>query len=361
MNTNQRRLKAFLNTNTNDLMKQSVPFKDLNTKFNIGKPIGMPIGKPIGKPNGNLNKTTSVKQTSNPNPNPKQKIKLFYIISPDSLLGQLFEKLLKPFGICYIIHSNSPTKTTSVISGSHFTNEALNSKNYLVYHLFVFQNPLKTLSNPKFWNTDHCLNIMYPNLTSENQSKLLSKNTINTYLNEETDWLGIENFYLNYLDARVERDYPIICVNIDKLEGLEINLNQLLGLNLEYQTIYNSLHSLHLKYPIDVPHFQSINQILDEMNPITIIPPSIYQGEISLNQINGTQIVLNIKNTFQSIRTISLYLNDIHIDKTEYSFKHQQIGDNEIVIELIDNDETPNEDYEGNTKINYIVSLDSHR
>ncbi len=307
---------------------------------------------------------SSLNSTVDYNSNAEQKItttknkNIYYICGIDPNVIFIVAGFLQKFGTCYSIHSRIPPKDLTLIRGRHFTNiKDTNDINVTKHVIFLYDNPLNSLSNNNIWTVSHCSDLLFPNSTETVFSKFMNTNpNVINYLNENDDWLQINQFYMNYLEGKLKRSYPIIAINTSKLWD---NLEQFQQvLNLPENSLARFPKKTNVNTPnIDCSIYDNLNHYINSLPSIKTINPNIIIGNFfaKLNKNYSLKFKINSQYVLQEPLSIELFINSINIENTDYNFTYLLSSDTSIQIKIkLDNPDV-NYDYE-QLNIGYSIS-----
>lgn len=154
-------------------------------------------------------------------------MKVFYVCSYGGCGSTILSKYLKNFGEVFHIHSRKPPLKLQYVGGKdtyyewfngiEITDEDYQTKEY--YVLYIFRNPIKAIYS-RFNMREHLLHIQCPNpnIKSHNVAK------------QKSDLYHIEEFFDNYTNKNLQKNYNIICVKYETLFDNFKQLNELLDI-----------------------------------------------------------------------------------------------------------------------------------
>ena len=284
----------------------------------------------------------------------------YYICGIDPNMNNLIVNFIQNIAPVYSIYSRIPPKTITEIKGNHFSNiKEPNYQEKIV--IFLYSDPINVLSSSNIWNIGHCSNIMYPNSTEQVFNKFVDGNpNIVDYLENNDDWLSINEFYYNYLNNKISRDYSIIAINTDKLWNNLDRFATLLKIPLSL------MRSFPKKPNINIPNIEStlfndLNQYISELPAIQVLNQTLLRGEFTSKLSKKNNLKFKLKSTipFKDSLKVDLFINDLNIDEIEYKYTYKIISEELLQIIITKNEliDISTESEKPELKINYSISL----
>lgn len=171
-------------------------------------------------------------------------MKIFYVCTYGGCGSKMLCKYLSNFGKTVHIQSKKPPVYLEYVGKPAYTEwfngrriPTIERKRNRYYIIYIYKHPVKSIYS-RFLKPIHLKRIQSnPSIT------------LNEVLESKKDLYGIENFFDNYVNKKINKDYKILCV---KYEGLFDNvdrLNKYLGINLHNKKLFPPKKETKRKYP----------------------------------------------------------------------------------------------------------------
>ena len=257
----------------------------------------------------------------------------YYVCSIDPNMNYLISNFLSNISKTYSIYSRQPPKNITEVKANQFTsNKITTSDSQLV--VFLYSDPNTTLACNNLWSIAHCSNLMYPKSTDTIFKKFQNdKANILSYLETDVDWLELNEMYFNYLDNKINRSYPIIAVNTDKLWNNLDKFAETLNIPQNQMKFFPNKPIINLP-EIKTTMFDQLYNHLKGLNDISVINPNIINGEFhaKLNKKNTLKFKIKSEIAFKTPINIQLAINDSEIKDQGYSYSNEIINENLLQI-----------------------------
>ena len=131
--------------------------------------------------------------------------RVFYVCSYGGSGSYMLSRFLDAYGLCIHIHSRKPPELLKVICEEQFCGESLDEEEALkITVIFIYKNP--TNAQLSRWSKSHFKNIGI-------ELDILMED----YVTRGEDLLKYEEFFDNYVNKRINRNYQITTINYHKL------------------------------------------------------------------------------------------------------------------------------------------------
>lgn len=134
--------------------------------------------------------------------------RIFFVCSYGGCGSTALTNFLGRYGTAVHVHSRRPVEEISFVSIEWFTNQIL-PREYLnkIKFIYLFRNP--TEAQISRWRNDAFRAMQVPNYGSVP--------SINDYVKNGVDLLRYEDFFNNYVNKRINKNYQIIAINYHKM------------------------------------------------------------------------------------------------------------------------------------------------
>ena len=374
------KLNAFLNMDLDKMniipykpkpMAMSSPPQQYNTQNGQNKQNGQNIQNKQNGQNGQNTQNVQNKQhlqngqnkqnkDTVPNippttPQNPQVTPIYYICGIDPNLNYLVAGFLSKIGTCYSIHQRMPPVNITQVRGRHFTN-IIDTSTGPKYMIFLYNNPILTLSSSNIWTVSHCSDLMYPKSTDTLFNKFMEgEPNIISYLEGTDDWLEIADFYKNYLNSETERNYGLVTINTDKLWDSLDDFSE--ALKIPKPLMKHFPKRPDLKIPnIETSLFKELNNYIENLPTVQVIGQNSISGKFvaKLNKKNQLKFKINTKFGLNEKLILDIVINDQIVSQSNYSYSYELLEGNTLQV-IIKSSESENNREEINVGYNLKI------
>ena len=214
-------------------------------------------------------------------------MRVFYVCSYGGCASRMICKFLGKHYIVYHIHSRYPpmklcsikkTKMTGKFEWFNYLNVLKKKYRDNITVIYLYRKPSTSLLSRMGWGKCHFSNI---NLNTHGLTKFLSKdiNARLKYSKIQKDLLGLNNFFKNYVNKGLNKNYSIHCIKYETLwENLE-DIFKKLNIPKEYIEEFPKKYEKELdERQLEVKEnlenkYKKLENYMDVLPPYFIIPP----------------------------------------------------------------------------------------